>query len=233
MPNFTASTAGHRQPQGTTPIICHAFELLYTRVTSPAYTHDTNPWSDSDPELQSISTAALELLQEHADFHMQVFLYIHELLDRELADRKLASRARLNGLSLGGSRVLEVIFDAEDLEPLSHFLSPRDDRKYLNMSMVGERIDTIAKMAYAWVDGDRSASSARRRRIGSSSPSVATQAPRDAAMQGALETGDSDQGDQCTAICTADLVQLEAEMNVFDAADARGSCPEMECTVDE
>ncbi|KAK7748737.1 hypothetical protein SLS53_000760 [Cytospora paraplurivora] len=114
----------------------------------------------------------------------QVFLYMHELLERELADRKLASRTPLDRLSFGGSQsqgscVLEAIFDAEDLEPLSHLLGPRDDCGYLNVSM----------------------------------------APRDAAMQGTLKTGDSDQRDQCTA----DLVQLEAEMNEFDTVDARGS----------
>ncbi|ROW13153.1 hypothetical protein VPNG_04898 [Cytospora leucostoma] len=74
-------------------------------------------------------------------------------------------------------------------------------------------------MAYTWVDGDRPASSARRRRIDSSSSSVTAQAPRDAAMQGTLETGDSDQGDQRTA----GLAQLEAVMNDFDTLNVRGS----------
>lgn len=212
------------------PSIRQVLGCLYSRVTAPNYTHDTNPWSDSDPGLRSISTASLELLQDHAEFHMQAFLYVHDLLDRELVDRKLVSRTRLTGVTSlkalpAGSSVSEVLFDIEDLEPLSSFLRPQDSGNHVRGLMPGDRIEAMAKMAYAWVDGDRS-TSAQRRRAESRQPCVKSQAPPNAAVEDRTEAGEARETVKEDKLI-ADVLELEAEMGDFDQVDDDESISEI------
>lgn len=219
MSNSTASLPQEPQLLTNSPPILHTLRRLYSRVTSPGYTHDANPWSDSDPALQSIFTTSLELLQEHADFHMRAFLYVHELLDKELVDRKLATQTLLGRVSgggglLGSSNVREVLFDVEELVPLSGFLEPLDQGHNVRGTVVGERIDAMARMAYAWVDSDRSTSAARRR-AGSRPSSVKFQAPRDAAFETMTEPEEARDSDQ-EGQCVPDMIELRAEMDGFD-----------------
>lgn len=216
------------------PPIRQVLGCLYSTVTAPDYTHDTNPWSDTDPGLQSISTASLELLQDHADFHMQAFLYVHELLDRELVDRKLVSRTRLTRASNliilpEGSSVSEVLFDVDDLQPLSSFLGPRDSGGDVGGSMPGDRIEAMAKMAYAWVDGDRS-SSARRRRAESRPIYVKPQAPHNAAVESNTEAGENGETDKEDQLI-AEVLELKAEMGGFDQVEDDESVSEIESIV--
>lgn len=213
------------------PSIRQILGCLYSRVTAPDYTHDTNPWSDSDPGLRSISTASLELLQDHAEFHMQAFLYVHELLDRELVDRKLVSRTRLTGATSlralpEGSSVSEVLFDIEDLEPLSSFLRPQDSGNNVRGFMPGDRIEAMAKLAYAWVDGDRS-TSAQRRRAESRQTCVQSQAPPNAAVEGRAEAGEAGETDKENKLI-ADMLELEAEMGGFGQVEDDESISEIE-----
>lgn len=231
MRNTAALRSEALQHREDTPSIRHIFSSLYSRVTAPNYMHDGNPWSDSDPGLQSISTASLELLQDHADFHMQAFLYVHELLDKELVDRKLASRTRLDRASKlttlpKGSNLTEILFDVEDLEPLDNFLGLGNNNEDPHGTMAEERIEAMAKMAYAWVDGDRS-TSARRRRAQSKLTPIKSQAPRNTTVEtrnGIRDDGETDNDEDCVA----DVTELEAQMDELDQVDDIESLSELE-----
>lgn len=165
---------------------------------------------------------------------MKAFLYVHELLDKELVDRKLVSRTRLvrasNLVTLPkSSGVSEVLFDVEDLEPLSNFLGPQDNSEDIHGTVPGERVEAMAKMAYAWVDGDRSAS-ARRRRADSKLTPVKSQAPREAAVKTRTwvrEDGESEKEDQCVA----DVMELGVQMDEFDQVGDFESLSELENTI--
>lgn len=233
MRDYNAPKLEDSHPRDITPSISRILNNLYARVTAPRYIHDANPWDESDPALQSISTASLELLQDHAVFHMKAFLYVHDLLDRELVDRKLVSRTRLtrksNLLSTlpNSSSISEVLFDIEDLEPLSSFLGPPGTSGNPCGAMPAERIETMVKMAYAWVDGDRSASA--RRRAGSKPTPIRSQGPRNSAIEARAETGEdgeSGKEDQCVE----DVMELTAQMDEFDQVDDNETFPELEST---
>ncbi|KUI55947.1 Serine/threonine-protein kinase csk1 [Cytospora mali] len=162
----------------------------------------------------------------------QALLYVHELLEKELLDRKLVALTRLDRVGSRetppeASNISEILFDVDDLEPLGSFLVTRDQFGNVHGSLVGERIDTMAKMAYAWIDGDRSAA---RHRTESKSRSSKLQIPRKAAVEARNEAGE-DGGLHPEDQCVADMIQLEAEMDEFDLVDDGKSFSDMESTI--
>lgn len=184
-------------------------------MTASAYLHDIDPWSDSDPELQPVSTATLEILQDHAIFHMRAFLHVHDILDKEITNRKLESRFRISDASTGAIRVREILFNINDFEPLNVFLGAHDNSSDGDSGPLdSEHRDAIAKMGHAWVSVKREA--ARKSRSDGPRPvSVKPAIPGEAAAQ--IDIGGADGG----SISFQDVVALEDEMDGYDEQEVR------------
>ncbi|ROV99506.1 hypothetical protein VMCG_06420 [Cytospora schulzeri] len=127
-----------------------------------------------------------------------------------------------------GSSVSEVLFDVEDFEPLHGFLGARDYSDDFHESVPGERIEAMARMAYSWVDGDRS-NAARRRRTDSRPTAVRSQSSLNTAV-GARTGAGSDEQSNKKDQSIADVLELEVEMDCFDQVGDAELFSEMEST---
>lgn len=146
------------QSETGTPSITDLLKVLSCCVNAAECHHDTNPWSDSDPELQIFSTAALEALQEHTTRRMKSLLHMHEVLDKEIANRKLESRFKTSTTTESDSKPSEVLFNAHDLEPLIVLLGAQDSTsEVVGVRPGSERRDSIARMCLAWISETREA----------------------------------------------------------------------------
>lgn len=152
MAESSPHVAQDSQPKTRTPSVSDLFKLLSCCISGAACHHDINPWSDSDPELQAFSTAALEALQEHAMHRMEPFLHMNQVLNKEIASRKLDSRFANSSVSESSKEPREVLFDVKDFA----LLGGEDN---ISAAVCGlsesEHRDVIAKMSLAWVSATR------------------------------------------------------------------------------
>lgn len=98
-----------------------AFQALWQRVTSPGYIVSVS--GDADPELKQLSTVALEVLRNHATFHMRCFLNIYDLAAMETELRKYSHiRRKSERNSRLAHSMRSLIFTAGDFEPPTSLL---------------------------------------------------------------------------------------------------------------
>lgn len=156
MADSSTRPAKGSQSKTSTPSICELLKSLSCCANTAECHHDTNPWSDSDPQLQVFSTAALEALQEHTTHRMKSLLHMHEVLDKEIASRKLESRFVASLTVESDSKPGEVLFNTHDFEPLIVLLGPQDDISDTCCGhLESEQRDDIARMCLAWINQTR------------------------------------------------------------------------------
>lgn len=155
MAESSPQPAKDSQSKTSAPSIVDLLKILSCCVNTAECRHDTNRWSDSDPELQVFSTAALEALQEHTTHRMTNLLHMHEVLNKEIANRKLQSRF-MSVTVKSDSEPGEVLFNTHDFEPLIALLGALDNTSDAVCGRLeSEQRDDIARMCLAWVNETR------------------------------------------------------------------------------
>lgn len=198
------------QPETNTPSISDLLKLLSCCVNTTECHHDINPWSDSDPELQIFSTAALEALQEHATRRMKSLLHMHEVLDKEIANRKLASRFMPSITVESDSKPTEVLFNTHDIEPLIALVGAQDTTpEAVGGRSESDRRDSIARMCLAWISETRETARLSRTDGSMRPASVRHRSPDE--VDAIIDIEDTETG----SITFQDVEALEDEMGDF------------------
>lgn len=210
-PVMADCSAPKNTQSNTGPPISDIPSILSCCVIGQGCQHEINPWSNADPRIQDLSTAALEALQEHffAVKNSEPFAHMHEVARKEIARRKLNSRSANSNASTSSKQTTEVLFDVDDFGPPIVLL---DDQETTPEVVCGrsqsECRDDIAKMSLAWVSGTRE--TARLRRTDGKRPtSVKHRGASEVAVVIDIE------GRTEPSICFEDVEGLEFEMQIY------------------
>lgn len=181
-------------------------------VTREECHREFNPWSKADTEVQGLSTAALEALEEHVAVQSadtEYFAHLYTVAKKEIASRQLNSYSAKSNASTSSKQTTEVVFDVDDFGPPIALLDdqkPASDCVYGHSeSELGEIRDSIAKMSLAWVYKTREK---RLRRTDGRRPAPVEHREADKVV-------DVIDIDVESSICFEDVEGLENEMEIY------------------